>query len=104
VAVSGAQEAEGTQAGSGRGEGRRSGGSRWHARCGHQAAARLGGGKRGLTGGPRLAVREGGRKGWHDGCWALVGQNGHAARVSELSFFLFFFSIKNINKNIFKYF
>jgi hypothetical protein len=35
--------------------------------CGHQAVAvRLGGGRRGLTGGPRLAVREGGRKGWRD--------------------------------------
>jgi hypothetical protein len=35
--------------------------------------------------------------------WALVGRNDHAARVSELSFF-FLFSIKNINKYIFKYF
>jgi hypothetical protein len=38
------------------------------ARREHQAAAaRLGGGRRGLTGGPRMAVREGGRKGWRDG-------------------------------------
>jgi hypothetical protein len=48
---------------------------------------------------------EGGRGGAAAG-WALVGRNGHATRVSELSFFPFFsfFPIKNINKYIFKCF
>jgi hypothetical protein len=64
AAVSVAGEAEGTWANSGRGAGRCTGGSWWRARCGGGGA--IGRRKKGLTGGPRLALR-GGRKGWRGG-------------------------------------
>jgi hypothetical protein len=65
VAVSVAGEAKGTRASSGRGTGRCTGGSWWCARCG--GGSTIGRRKKGLMGGPRLALREGGRKGWRGG-------------------------------------